>query len=93
MGMAGHSLMEKHPHDWKKYLKNLESVDWARSNSRIWEGRTTIGGVVSKARINLILTANYLKKVFDLPLTVEEQKLEKLVRSKVKEERAIVNAS
>ena len=92
MGLAGHSLLQKHPRDWKKYLKNLESIDWSRTNSKTWEGRATIGGVVSKARTNLMLTANYLKKVLDLPLTAEEQKLEKLVRSKLKEERAIVNA-
>jgi hypothetical protein len=39
-----------------------------------------------------MLTANYLKKVLDLPLTAEEQKLEKLVRPKLKVERAIVHA-
>jgi DNA sulfur modification protein DndB len=93
MGIAGHYLLERHPHGWKKYLKNLESVDWSRSNSKIWEGRATIGGVVSKARTNLMLTGNYLKKVFDLPLTVEEQKLEKLVKTKGKEERAIIHVS
>ena len=92
MGLAGHSLLEKHPRDWKKYLKNLESIDWSRTNSKTWEGRATIGGVVSKARTNLMLTANYLKKVLDLPLTAEEQKLEKLVRPKLKIERAIVHA-
>jgi len=85
--------LEKHPRDWKKFLKNLESVDWSRSNSSIWEGRATIGGVVSKARTNLMLTSNYLKKIFDLPLTAEEQKLEKLVKPNQKEERAIVGAS
>ena len=92
MGLAGHSLLEKHPRDWKKCLKNLESIDWSRTNSKTWEGRATIGGVVSKARTNLMLTANYLKKVLDLPLTAEEQKLEKLVRPKLKLERAIVHA-
>jgi len=93
LGIAGHSLLEKHQDDWKKYLRNLESVDWSRSNSKTWEGRATIGGVVSKARTNLMLTANYLKKTFELPLTVEEQKLEKLVKTKLKEERAIIHAS
>jgi DNA sulfur modification protein DndB len=93
IGIAGHYLLEHHKHDWKKYLKNLESVDWSRSNSKIWEGRATIGGVVSKARTNLMLTANYLKKIFDLPLTADEQKLEKLVKTKGKGERAIVHAS
>jgi DNA sulfur modification protein DndB len=92
MGLAGHSLLEKHPRDWKKYLKSAESIDWSRTNSKTWEGRATIGGVVSKARTNLILTANYLKNILDLPLTAEEQKLEKLVRSKLKVEREIIHA-
>jgi DNA sulfur modification protein DndB len=92
MGIAGNTLLRKHPRDWKKYLKNLETIDWSRSNSQVWEGRATIGGMVSKTGTNLILTANYLKKIFDLPLTAEEQKLEKHVRSKVRQERAIVHA-
>jgi DNA sulfur modification protein DndB len=92
LGIAGHGLLEKHQNNWKKSLRNLESIDWSRSNSKTWEGRATIGGVVSKARTNLILTANYLKKVLELPLTTDEQKLEKLVKSKLKEERGIVNA-
>jgi DNA sulfur modification protein DndB len=93
MGIAGHYLLEHHKHDWKKYLKNLESIDWSRSNIKTWEGRATIGGVVSKARTNLMLTSNFLKKVFDLPLTEEEEKLEKLVRIKVRPGRANIHAS
>ena len=74
LGLAGNSLIKKHPNDWKKYLKKLEKIDWSRSNSNIWEGRATIGGVVSKARTNLMLTANYLKNTMDVRLTTEEQK-------------------
>ena len=32
IGIAGHSLIKKHPQDWKKYLKRLENIDWSRSN-------------------------------------------------------------
>jgi len=79
LGLAGNSLIKKHPNDWKKYLKKLEKIDWSRSNSNIWEGRATIGGVVSKARTNLMLTANYLKNTMDVRLTTEEQKLEQII--------------
>ena len=78
IGIAGRSLIKKHPRDWKKYLKRLETIDWSRSNSVVWEGRTTIGGMVSKARTNLILTANYIKRVLGIQLTLEEEKLEQL---------------
>lgn len=91
IGIAGHSLLKKHPHDWKRYLKRLETIDWSRSNSELWEGRTTIGGVVSKARTNLILTANFLKKTFGIQLSPEEQKLEQLTVSIKREKLSIAN--
>lgn len=81
IGIAGHSLVKKYPYDWKKYLKRLQTIDWSRSNSTVWEGRATIGGVVSKARTNLILTANFIKTTLGIQLTLEEQKLEELTVS------------
>lgn len=76
MGLAGHSLLMTYPTSWEKKLRKLRNIDWSRSNSSVWEGRATIGGKISKARTNLILTANYLKQVLGLKLSLEEKKIE-----------------
>jgi DNA sulfur modification protein DndB len=76
LGIAGHSLIEQHPTKWQRTLKKLNGIDWSRSNSKLWEGRTTVGGTVTKARTNLVLTTNLFKKLFDIPLTQEELRVE-----------------
>lgn len=78
IGIAGNGLLNTYPDNWKKIInEKFGQIDWSRSNYKIWEGRTTIGGVVNKSRTNLILTSNYLKQIFDVPLTEEENKIEK----------------
>ena len=65
------------PKNWKEQLKQLQKIDWLRSNEKVWEGRAMNNGRISKAQMNLTLTANYLKQVMNLPLTTEEEKVEK----------------
>jgi DNA sulfur modification protein DndB len=77
LGIMGHSLVKGYPDDWKERLKLLQNIDWARSNEQVWEGRAMNNGRISKAQMNLTLTANYLKQVMNLPLTSEEGKVEK----------------
>lgn len=78
LGIAGYGLLNTYPNNWKKIISNkLSQINWSRSNHQTWEGRTTIGGVVSKTRNNLILTSNFIKIVFNVPLTDEENKIEK----------------
>ena len=74
--MMGHDLIQKYPQNWKSKLKALQSIDWQKSNPA-WEGRAMRNGSLSKARVSLLLTANYLKKQVGLPLAKEEAKLEK----------------
>lgn len=57
-------------------LKPLSSIDWSRSNAGLWEGRALIGGRVSKASQNVILTTNVLLKAVDLPLPDENRQAE-----------------
>jgi DNA sulfur modification protein DndB len=76
LGMMGHTLVTTEPEKWKVRLRKLQKVDWSRSNTAAWEGRATIGGRVSKAHSNVILTAAYLKKCLELPLSPEETKME-----------------
>lgn len=77
LGIVGNALMKQYPSDWKLKIKMLENVDWSRSNSNLWEGRATIGGSISKARVNLILTTNLLKQILDLELKPSEEQVEK----------------
>ena len=76
LGIAGASLLATEPKRWKDRLKSLKKVDWKRSNTKLWEGRAMIGGRISKAHNNLVLTAATLKKVLDLPLSPEEKRVE-----------------
>lgn len=76
LGIAGKTLLEKSPDTWKQELIKLRSVDWSRSNASLWEGRAMIGGRISKAQMNLVLTSNAIKNILGLPLSGEEQQAE-----------------
>jgi len=77
LGLMGHTLVAEHPRDWRRHLDALERVDWRRSNAKVWEGRAMIGGRLSKAHNNVILTAAVIKRHLKLPLTGEEERLER----------------
>ena len=76
IGRLGADLLSIPGKNYKKELKNLQKVDWSRKNSALWEGRAMIGGKINKSHNSVILTTNYLKKVFNIQLTPEEQKVE-----------------
>jgi DNA sulfur modification protein DndB len=76
MGQIGHELLEISPEVMRKTLKKLTSIDWARANAD-WEGRAMIHGRISKARINVTLTGNYIKQHLNLPLNPIEEETEK----------------
>ncbi|MGH9941523.1 MAG: DNA sulfur modification protein DndB [Pyrinomonadaceae bacterium] len=61
---------------WKRPLGKLKSIDWSRSNARLWEGRAMIGGRVSKAGHNVTLTTNAIKQHLGVKLTPDEQRVE-----------------
>lgn len=82
LGIAGASLLAAEPKRWKERLKSLANVDWSRSNAALWEGRALIGGRVSKAHNNLLLTTSVLKRKLELPLAPEEQKVESLLKKR-----------
>ncbi|MBP33150.1 DNA sulfur modification protein DndB [Methylobacterium sp.] len=75
LGRVGNGLLHHHKRDWPKRLHGLREIDWRRA-SPIWEGRATIGGNVSKATQNVILTGALIKSHLGLRLTPEEQRLE-----------------
>jgi DNA sulfur modification protein DndB len=76
IGRVGNVLLRERSKAWKRSLKQLSGINWLRSNAKLWEGRAMIGGRISKAESNVILTTNVLKKELGLSLTPEEQRLE-----------------
>jgi DNA sulfur modification protein DndB len=76
LGIAGHGLLNIEPKRWRERLSALAQIDWSRSNTKLWEGRAMIGGRVSKAHTNIVLTAAVLKRALDVPLSEEENRIE-----------------
>lgn len=81
LGIVGTQLWREHPKTWKVKLKVLSRIDWHRSNAVVWEGRTMVGGRISKATNNVTLTVNYIKQQFGLTLSPEEARVENNFRS------------
>jgi len=77
LGRVGQSLLTGSAKDWRKKLGALKTLDWSRANSRLWEGRAMIAGRLSKANSCVVLTANAIKQHLGLPLTAEEDELER----------------
>jgi len=77
LGNVGNYLLINHPKDWKKKIKKLKQISWLKSNSKLWEGRAMVGGQLSMASHNILLTANVIKKHLDIPLTQEEERIER----------------
>ncbi|MBL6991879.1 MAG: DNA sulfur modification protein DndB [Bacteriovoracaceae bacterium] len=82
IGRLGAVLLSTANKDYKKELKKLSKIDWARKNRALWEGRAMIAGKISKSHNALILTTNHLKNTFSLKLTPEEMKIEQEYLSK-----------
>jgi len=78
IAIAGAALIANHPKTWHGRLAKLKQVDWTRENAQLWEGRALVGGRLSKAYNNVILTANVLKRMLGLSLSPSEKKVEKL---------------
>lgn len=76
LGRVGNALLQSGK-PWKRQLGKLRDIDWSRKNTKLWEGRTMIGGRISKAGNNVTLTTNLIKKRLNLPLTAEEKRTEK----------------
>jgi DNA sulfur modification protein DndB len=84
LGRVGAALLAAEPRRWKEKLRRLSKIDWSRTNARLWEGRATIGGRVSKAHNNVLLTTTALKNVIQLPLSPEEAKAEEAYQKRRK---------
>lgn len=76
LARMGNTVLQKYPKQWPLRLKKLDTIDWRRTNSKVWEGRALLGGRVSKSQQNVILTSNAIKTHLGLPLSPEEQRVE-----------------
>lgn len=76
IGRAGSELLESETSAWERKLTGLRGIDWARSNTSLWEGRAMNGGRVSKSGQNVTLTTNVIKRHLGLALSPEEQRIE-----------------
>lgn len=76
LARTGRTLIQRYPKQWKRKLRPLKELDWRRANSKLWEGRALVGGQLSKAHQNVILTANAIKMHLGLTLTKDEQRVE-----------------
>lgn len=74
---AGNQLLKNFRRNWKTKLKSLSTLDWSRANSVQWEGRAMNAGRLSKRNVNVILTGNVIKRHLSVPLSPDEQKLER----------------
>lgn len=80
MGQIGHDLLQQKESTWKSALKKLKKIDWSRANPE-WEGRAMVHGRISKARTNVLLTGNHIKKQLRVPLNPVEEEAEKAFKT------------
>lgn len=80
LARVGNALLKNHKRGWKTKLKSLRKIDWSRNNTKVWEGRAMVAGRLQKKGINVVLTANAIKKQLDIQLTAEENQIEKEFR-------------
>jgi DNA sulfur modification protein DndB len=74
---AGNQLLTSFRRNWKSKLKKLSTLDWSRSNAAQWEGRAMNAGRLSKRNVNVTLTSNLVKQHLGLPLSRDEEELER----------------
>lgn len=76
MGVLGADLLTQKEAAWKRALKKLKNIDWARANEE-WDGRALQHGRISKAGTNVTLTTNLIKQKLEIPLNSAEEESER----------------
>jgi DNA sulfur modification protein DndB len=83
LARVGRALLTERPKTWKRQLAALKTLDWSRSNAKLWDGRALIGQRVSKATTSVVLTGNAIKRHLGLNLTPDEKAVEAQSRKHV----------
>ena len=76
MGNIGADLLVKSEANWKRSLKKLKKVDWSRVDGP-WTKRSMENGRISKTRVKVTLTGNYIKQQLGVPLNPIEEEHER----------------
>ena len=76
LGRVGGDLLRAHPDDWEGKLACIQTIDWSRENTKLWEGRALVSGRITKGERNVVLIANVVKRALTLPLNADEQRIE-----------------
>ena len=76
IALAGKCLINEKPKSWRNSLTKLAKINWERNNAELWEGRAMIGGRLSKAKNNVVLTSNAIKHAIGLKLSESDRKVE-----------------
>lgn len=81
LGIIGNYLFRNHDNLWKKYLSQINIIDWNRSNLADWKNRA-IGsnGRIVKNSNYVKLTTNIIKMKLGIELNSEELELENSYR-------------
>lgn len=74
LGRVGNGLVLD-PRPWSDKLAGLGRISWRRDDPS-WEGRAMVGGVVSKGRQSVVLTAAAIKSALGLELAADERRAE-----------------
>lgn len=62
LGFAGNALVQLSPEEWEKHLKNLDSINWRKTNP-IWENLVFVNGKVAANRSTQHAMSCYIKNV------------------------------
>lgn len=85
IGIAGAGLLARDSRRWKSGIKALKEINWARSNTKLWEGRAMSSGRISKALVHVRLTANVVKEALQVPLAASDKQYEAQLRKERKQ--------
>ena len=85
LGRAANSMVRSEAGvDWPLYTRALQSIDWTRSNTELWEGRALSAGHVSKSNQSVALTSGVIKRAMGLPLSADEIRYENAIKESSK---------
>lgn len=74
LGEVGASLISHYPESWESRLAALQDIDWSLSNP-VWQGQLLSRGGISKSRSSVRLISAYIKRLLNLPLMFDEERL------------------
>ncbi len=81
-GRVGNYLLSNELENWTEYVERLSDIDWSKSNAAMWEGRAMVGGRLTNATQNILLTSSAIKQKLNLDLLPDEEKAENAFRKR-----------